>query len=29
MDALEYGGHDSEAPTLVATAIDALLGVEL
>ena len=28
-DALEYGGHDSEAPQTVATAIDALLGVEL
>ncbi|OBB95207.1 cysteine--1-D-myo-inosityl 2-amino-2-deoxy-alpha-D-glucopyranoside ligase [Mycobacterium sp. 852002-40037_SCH5390672] len=28
-DALEYGGHDTEAPKLVATAIDALLGVEL
>jgi L-cysteine:1D-myo-inositol 2-amino-2-deoxy-alpha-D-glucopyranoside ligase len=28
-DALTYGGHDSEAPQTVATAIDALLGVEL
>ncbi|OBG67974.1 cysteine--1-D-myo-inosityl 2-amino-2-deoxy-alpha-D-glucopyranoside ligase [Mycobacterium sp. E3339] len=28
-DALEYGGHDVDAPKLVATAIDALLGVEL
>ena len=28
-DALEFGGHDAETPTLVATAIDALLGVEL
>ncbi|UXA04923.1 cysteine--1-D-myo-inosityl 2-amino-2-deoxy-alpha-D-glucopyranoside ligase [Mycobacterium sp. SMC-2] len=28
-DALEYGGHDTKAPRLVATAIDALLGVEL
>jgi L-cysteine:1D-myo-inositol 2-amino-2-deoxy-alpha-D-glucopyranoside ligase len=28
-DALEYGGHDAETPKLVATAIDALLGVEL
>jgi len=28
-DALEYGGHDGEAPKQVATAIDALLGVEL
>jgi len=28
-DALEYGGHDAAAPKLVATAIDALLGVEL
>jgi len=28
-DALNYGGHDSEAPQTVATAIDALLGVEL
>ena len=27
--ALEYGGHDPEAPRLVATAIDALLGVDL
>lgn len=26
-DALEYGGHDAEAPRRVATAIDALLGV--
>jgi L-cysteine:1D-myo-inositol 2-amino-2-deoxy-alpha-D-glucopyranoside ligase len=28
-DALEYGGHDAGAPQLVATAIDALLGVDL
>jgi L-cysteine:1D-myo-inositol 2-amino-2-deoxy-alpha-D-glucopyranoside ligase len=28
-DALEYGGHDSAAPKLVATAVDALLGVNL
>jgi L-cysteine:1D-myo-inositol 2-amino-2-deoxy-alpha-D-glucopyranoside ligase len=28
-DALEYGGHDAAAPKLVATAIDALLGVGL
>ena len=28
-DALEYGGHDTEAPRLVATAADALLGVDL
>ena len=28
-DALEYGGHDSEAPLTVATAIDALLGIKL
>lgn len=28
-DALEYGGHDSTAPALVATAVDALLGVAL
>lgn len=28
-DALEYGGHDTDAPRLVAAAIDALLGVEL
>lgn len=28
-DALEYGGHDAEAPRVVATAVDALLGVEL
>jgi L-cysteine:1D-myo-inositol 2-amino-2-deoxy-alpha-D-glucopyranoside ligase len=28
-DALEYGGHDTEAPKLVATAVDALLGIEL
>ena len=28
-DALEYGGHDPDAPRLVATAIDALLGVNL
>ncbi len=28
-DALEYGGHDSVAPRAVATAVDALLGVDL
>jgi L-cysteine:1D-myo-inositol 2-amino-2-deoxy-alpha-D-glucopyranoside ligase len=28
-DALEYGGHDAAAPPLVATAVDALLGVAL
>jgi L-cysteine:1D-myo-inositol 2-amino-2-deoxy-alpha-D-glucopyranoside ligase len=28
-DALEYGGHDAEAPRAVAAAVDALLGVEL
>jgi L-cysteine:1D-myo-inositol 2-amino-2-deoxy-alpha-D-glucopyranoside ligase len=28
-DALEYGGHDLEAPRAVATAVDALLGVDL
>lgn len=28
-DALEYGGHDAAAPQLVATAVDALLGVAL
>ncbi|MEB3070501.1 cysteine--1-D-myo-inosityl 2-amino-2-deoxy-alpha-D-glucopyranoside ligase [[Mycobacterium] vasticus] len=28
-DALEYGGHDAAAPALVATAVDALLGVVL
>jgi L-cysteine:1D-myo-inositol 2-amino-2-deoxy-alpha-D-glucopyranoside ligase len=28
-DALEYGGHDADAPRLVATAVDALLGVDL
>ncbi|MEE6177693.1 cysteine--1-D-myo-inosityl 2-amino-2-deoxy-alpha-D-glucopyranoside ligase [Mycobacterium sp. 050134] len=28
-DTLEYGGHHAAAPTLVATAIDALLGVDL
>ena len=28
-DALEYGGHDTEAPRTVAAAVDALLGVEL
>jgi L-cysteine:1D-myo-inositol 2-amino-2-deoxy-alpha-D-glucopyranoside ligase len=28
-DALEYGGHDPAAPKLVATAVDALLGVDL
>jgi L-cysteine:1D-myo-inositol 2-amino-2-deoxy-alpha-D-glucopyranoside ligase len=28
-DALEYGGHDTAAPGLVATAVDALLGISL
>jgi L-cysteine:1D-myo-inositol 2-amino-2-deoxy-alpha-D-glucopyranoside ligase len=28
-DALEYGGHDTEAGWTVATAVDALLGVQL
>jgi L-cysteine:1D-myo-inositol 2-amino-2-deoxy-alpha-D-glucopyranoside ligase len=28
-DALEYGGHDAEAPRTVAALSDALLGVEL
>lgn len=28
-DAVEYGGHDMAAPALVATAVDALLGVAL
>src|SRR3984893_9654959 len=28
-DALEYGGHDAEAPRAVAAAVDALLGVDL
>ena len=28
-DALAYGGHDAEPPQTVATAVDALLGVEL
>jgi L-cysteine:1D-myo-inositol 2-amino-2-deoxy-alpha-D-glucopyranoside ligase len=28
-DALEYGGHDAVAPRAVATAVDALLGVDL
>jgi L-cysteine:1D-myo-inositol 2-amino-2-deoxy-alpha-D-glucopyranoside ligase len=28
-DALEYGGHDAETPRAVATAVDALLGVDL
>ena len=28
-DALEYGGHDAEAPQTVAALADALLGVEL
>lgn len=28
-DALQYGGHDAEAPRLVATAVDALLGIKL
>jgi L-cysteine:1D-myo-inositol 2-amino-2-deoxy-alpha-D-glucopyranoside ligase len=28
-DALEYGGHDADAPRAVRAAVDALLGVEL
>jgi L-cysteine:1D-myo-inositol 2-amino-2-deoxy-alpha-D-glucopyranoside ligase len=28
-DAIEYGGHDPSAPTAVATAVDALLGVRI
>src|SRR4029077_2985904 len=28
-DALEYGGHDTEAGRTVAIAVDALLGVKL
>jgi L-cysteine:1D-myo-inositol 2-amino-2-deoxy-alpha-D-glucopyranoside ligase len=28
-DALEYGGGDADAPALVRTAVDALLGVDL
>ena len=28
-DALEYGGHDADAPRAVAAAVDALLGVAL
>ncbi len=28
-DALEFGGHDGRAPQLVATAVDALLGIKL
>lgn len=28
-DTLEYGGHDEQAPALVRTAVDALLGVQL
>ncbi len=28
-DALTYGGHDAAAPRTVATAVDALLGVDL
>ncbi|MEZ0053963.1 L-cysteine:1D-myo-inositol 2-amino-2-deoxy-alpha-D-glucopyranoside ligase [Mycobacterium sp. MAA66] len=28
-DALNYGGHDQTAPALVATAVDALLGIAL
>ncbi len=28
-DALEYGGHDAGAPRALATAVDALLGVDL
>ena len=28
-DALEYGGHDADSPRAVATAVDALLGVDL
>ncbi|MEA2533234.1 MAG: L-cysteine:1D-myo-inositol 2-amino-2-deoxy-alpha-D-glucopyranoside ligase, partial [Actinomycetota bacterium] len=28
-DALEYGGHDTDAPRAVAAAVDALLGIAL
>jgi L-cysteine:1D-myo-inositol 2-amino-2-deoxy-alpha-D-glucopyranoside ligase len=28
-DALQYGGHDADAPRAVAAAVDALLGVKL
>ena len=28
-DALDYGGHDADTPTLVRTCVDALLGVDL
>jgi len=28
-DALEYGGHEPDAPALVRTAVDALLGLDL
>ena len=28
-DALEYGGHDADGAAAVATAVDALLGVQL
>ena len=28
-DALDYGGHDAEAPRTVAAAVDALLGIAL
>ena len=28
-DALTYGGHDTDSPRLVATAVDALLGIKL
>jgi L-cysteine:1D-myo-inositol 2-amino-2-deoxy-alpha-D-glucopyranoside ligase len=28
-DALEFGGHDAAAPRVLATAVDALLGVDL
>jgi L-cysteine:1D-myo-inositol 2-amino-2-deoxy-alpha-D-glucopyranoside ligase len=28
-DALEYGGHDAEAPRAVINAVDALLGIAL
>lgn len=28
-DALSYGGGDAEAPRLVATLVDALLGIKL
>ena len=28
-DALEYGGSDADAPAVVRSAVDALLGIEL